>query len=225
MKVHIERLCLHFCLGCWERRTAIKYQRQRHNRIKKKINFLRWRMNLVFQDTDTLWLDYHQSLTDKCLTSMDLYLAQFPDIKVWFSSLCQVEKVFRLLKFSHKFLNQPASFPVNFTDKMKIRWNLDEIWTMFGQCVTCLDLSRQTAGDADAAAWCFGSRLASPSGTGRWWTLTAPGITSAACRRARRRTRPRSLRCVAGVLHVWVWCHTENLRNAWLEVVAVFRLL
>lgn len=36
----------------------------------------------VFQDTDTLWLDYHQSLTDKCLSSMDAYLAQFPDIKV-----------------------------------------------------------------------------------------------------------------------------------------------
>ncbi|XP_075870624.1 myc box-dependent-interacting protein 1b isoform X3 [Nelusetta ayraudi] len=38
-------------------------------------------MDTLAEDTDTLWLDYHQSLTDKCLTSMDLYLAQFPDIK------------------------------------------------------------------------------------------------------------------------------------------------
>lgn len=37
-------------------------------------------------------------------------------------------------------------------------------------------------------------RLASPSATGRWWTLTAPGITSPTCRRARRRTRSRSPR-------------------------------
>lgn len=41
-------------------------------------------MTSVFQDTDTLWLDYHQSLTDKCMASMDSYLAQFPDIKVGF---------------------------------------------------------------------------------------------------------------------------------------------
>ena len=36
----------------------------------------------VFQDTDTLWLDYHQNITDKSLSSLDTYLAQFPDIKV-----------------------------------------------------------------------------------------------------------------------------------------------
>lgn len=36
----------------------------------------------MFQDTDTLWLDYHQSITDKSLMTMDTYLAQFPDIKV-----------------------------------------------------------------------------------------------------------------------------------------------
>lgn len=36
----------------------------------------------VFQDTDTLWLDYHQNITDKSLIAMDTYLAQFPDIKV-----------------------------------------------------------------------------------------------------------------------------------------------
>lgn len=36
----------------------------------------------VFQDTDTLWLDYHQNIADKSLSSMDTYLSQFPDIKV-----------------------------------------------------------------------------------------------------------------------------------------------
>lgn len=34
------------------------------------------------QDTDTLWLDYHQNISDKSLTTMDAYVAQFPDIKV-----------------------------------------------------------------------------------------------------------------------------------------------
>lgn len=34
------------------------------------------------QDTDTLWLDYHQNINDKPLTTMDTYVAQFPDIKV-----------------------------------------------------------------------------------------------------------------------------------------------
>ncbi|XP_034035259.1 myc box-dependent-interacting protein 1b isoform X4 [Thalassophryne amazonica] len=33
------------------------------------------------EDTDTLWLDYHQNITDKSLTCVNSYLAQFPDIK------------------------------------------------------------------------------------------------------------------------------------------------
>ncbi|KAM8903052.1 myc box-dependent-interacting protein 1b isoform 6-T6 [Spinachia spinachia] len=38
-------------------------------------------MDAMTEDTDTLWLDYHQNITDKSLTSLDSYLAQFPDIK------------------------------------------------------------------------------------------------------------------------------------------------
>ncbi|KAL6115154.1 bin1 [Pungitius sinensis] len=38
-------------------------------------------MDAMKEDTDTLWLDYHQNITDKSLTSLDSYLAQFPDIK------------------------------------------------------------------------------------------------------------------------------------------------
>lgn len=38
-------------------------------------------MDALAEDTDTLWLDYHQSLTDKSLLTMDTYMAQFPDIK------------------------------------------------------------------------------------------------------------------------------------------------
>ncbi|XP_028255598.1 myc box-dependent-interacting protein 1b isoform X2 [Parambassis ranga] len=38
-------------------------------------------MDSLVEDTDTLWLDYHQNLTDKSLLPMDTYLAQFPDIK------------------------------------------------------------------------------------------------------------------------------------------------
>ncbi|XP_035533629.1 myc box-dependent-interacting protein 1b isoform X2 [Morone saxatilis] len=38
-------------------------------------------MDALVEDTDTLWLDYHQNLTDKSVTCMDTYLAQFPDIK------------------------------------------------------------------------------------------------------------------------------------------------
>ncbi|XP_053272986.1 myc box-dependent-interacting protein 1b isoform X1 [Pleuronectes platessa] len=38
-------------------------------------------MDALAEDTDTLWLDYHQSITDKSVTSMDTYLTQFPDIK------------------------------------------------------------------------------------------------------------------------------------------------
>uniref|UniRef100_A0A3B5LY28 Bridging integrator 1b n=1 Tax=Xiphophorus couchianus TaxID=32473 RepID=A0A3B5LY28_9TELE len=34
------------------------------------------------EDTDTLWMDYHQNLTDKSLLGLDTYLAQFPEIKV-----------------------------------------------------------------------------------------------------------------------------------------------
>ncbi|KAJ0062342.1 hypothetical protein NL108_010513 [Boleophthalmus pectinirostris] len=33
------------------------------------------------EDTDTLWLDFHQSLTDKSVVTVDTYLGQFPDIK------------------------------------------------------------------------------------------------------------------------------------------------
>ncbi|XP_070405742.1 myc box-dependent-interacting protein 1b isoform X4 [Nothobranchius furzeri] len=33
------------------------------------------------EDTDTLWLDYHQNITDKSLLCMDTYLLQFPEIK------------------------------------------------------------------------------------------------------------------------------------------------
>ncbi|XP_067315061.1 myc box-dependent-interacting protein 1b isoform X1 [Pseudorasbora parva] len=35
----------------------------------------------IAEDTDLLWQDFHQKLTDNALTSMDTYLAQFPDIK------------------------------------------------------------------------------------------------------------------------------------------------
>ncbi|XP_076579159.1 myc box-dependent-interacting protein 1b isoform X1 [Chaetodon auriga] len=38
-------------------------------------------MDNNLEDTDTLWLDYHQSITDKSMSSMDTYLSQFPDIK------------------------------------------------------------------------------------------------------------------------------------------------
>uniref|UniRef100_A0AAQ4NVQ5 Myc box-dependent-interacting protein 1 n=1 Tax=Gasterosteus aculeatus aculeatus TaxID=481459 RepID=A0AAQ4NVQ5_GASAC len=38
-------------------------------------------MDALTEDTDTLWLDYHQNIMDKPLTSLDSYLAQFPDIK------------------------------------------------------------------------------------------------------------------------------------------------
>ncbi|XP_049609688.1 myc box-dependent-interacting protein 1b isoform X7 [Syngnathus scovelli] len=33
------------------------------------------------EDTDTLWLDFHQNITDNSMVSVDSYLAQFPDIK------------------------------------------------------------------------------------------------------------------------------------------------
>uniref|UniRef100_A0A665W180 Myc box-dependent-interacting protein 1 n=1 Tax=Echeneis naucrates TaxID=173247 RepID=A0A665W180_ECHNA len=38
-------------------------------------------MDTLAEDTDTLWLDYHQNITDKSLVCMDTYLSQFPDIK------------------------------------------------------------------------------------------------------------------------------------------------
>ncbi|XP_042337669.1 myc box-dependent-interacting protein 1-like, partial [Plectropomus leopardus] len=38
-------------------------------------------MDSLTEDTDTVWLDYHQNITDKSLTTLDSYLAQFPDIK------------------------------------------------------------------------------------------------------------------------------------------------
>ncbi|XP_047432212.1 myc box-dependent-interacting protein 1b isoform X2 [Mugil cephalus] len=38
-------------------------------------------MDSLVEDTDTLWLDYHQNITDKSLVTMDTYLTQFPDIK------------------------------------------------------------------------------------------------------------------------------------------------
>ncbi|KAF7656881.1 hypothetical protein LDENG_00035180 [Lucifuga dentata] len=38
-------------------------------------------VDALAEDTDTLWLDYHQNVTDTSLLAMDTYLAQFPDIK------------------------------------------------------------------------------------------------------------------------------------------------
>ncbi|XP_065808274.1 myc box-dependent-interacting protein 1b isoform X9 [Labrus bergylta] len=38
-------------------------------------------MDNNLEDSDTLWLDYHQSLADKSVACMDTYLTQFPDIK------------------------------------------------------------------------------------------------------------------------------------------------
>ncbi|MEQ2257169.1 hypothetical protein ILYODFUR_031891, partial [Ilyodon furcidens] len=38
-------------------------------------------MDALVEDTDTLWLGYHQNLTDKTVLCMDTYLAQFPEIK------------------------------------------------------------------------------------------------------------------------------------------------
>ncbi|XP_056123103.1 myc box-dependent-interacting protein 1b isoform X6 [Rhinichthys klamathensis goyatoka] len=38
-------------------------------------------MDNNLEDTDLLWQDFHQNLTDNALISMDAYLAQFPDIK------------------------------------------------------------------------------------------------------------------------------------------------
>uniref|UniRef100_A0A7N6FEL3 Myc box-dependent-interacting protein 1 n=1 Tax=Anabas testudineus TaxID=64144 RepID=A0A7N6FEL3_ANATE len=38
-------------------------------------------LDAAAEDTDTLWLDFHQSITDKSMICMDSYLAQFPEIK------------------------------------------------------------------------------------------------------------------------------------------------
>ncbi|XP_039545272.1 myc box-dependent-interacting protein 1b isoform X1 [Pimephales promelas] len=38
-------------------------------------------MDNNLEDTDLLWQEFHQNLTDNALISMDVYLAQFPDIK------------------------------------------------------------------------------------------------------------------------------------------------
>ncbi|XDV36411.1 hypothetical protein PO909_006194 [Leuciscus waleckii] len=38
-------------------------------------------MDNNLEDTDLLWQEFHQNLTDNALISMDAYLAQFPDIK------------------------------------------------------------------------------------------------------------------------------------------------
>ncbi|XP_034721062.1 myc box-dependent-interacting protein 1-like [Etheostoma cragini] len=38
-------------------------------------------MDNNLEDTDTLWLDYHQNIMDKSMTTLDSYLNHFPDIK------------------------------------------------------------------------------------------------------------------------------------------------
>ncbi|XP_061535499.1 myc box-dependent-interacting protein 1b isoform X8 [Phycodurus eques] len=38
-------------------------------------------MDAMVEDTDTLWLDFHQNITDNSMLSIDSYLAQFPEIK------------------------------------------------------------------------------------------------------------------------------------------------
>ncbi|XP_061780097.1 myc box-dependent-interacting protein 1b isoform X5 [Nerophis lumbriciformis] len=38
-------------------------------------------MDAVVEDTDTMWLDFHQNITDSSVPSMDSYLTQFPEIK------------------------------------------------------------------------------------------------------------------------------------------------
>ncbi|XP_061535481.1 myc box-dependent-interacting protein 1b isoform X6 [Phycodurus eques] len=38
-------------------------------------------MDNNLEDTDTLWLDFHQNITDNSMLSIDSYLAQFPEIK------------------------------------------------------------------------------------------------------------------------------------------------
>ncbi|XP_077458704.1 myc box-dependent-interacting protein 1b isoform X7 [Stigmatopora argus] len=38
-------------------------------------------MDNNMEDTDTLWLDFHQNITDNSMLSIDSYLAQFPEIK------------------------------------------------------------------------------------------------------------------------------------------------
>ncbi|XP_061780099.1 myc box-dependent-interacting protein 1b isoform X6 [Nerophis lumbriciformis] len=38
-------------------------------------------MDNNLEDTDTMWLDFHQNITDSSVPSMDSYLTQFPEIK------------------------------------------------------------------------------------------------------------------------------------------------
>ncbi|XP_061745626.1 myc box-dependent-interacting protein 1b isoform X5 [Nerophis ophidion] len=38
-------------------------------------------MDALVEDTDTMWLDFHQNITDSSVPSMDSYLTQFPEIK------------------------------------------------------------------------------------------------------------------------------------------------
>ncbi|XP_061688013.1 myc box-dependent-interacting protein 1b isoform X6 [Syngnathoides biaculeatus] len=38
-------------------------------------------MDAMVEDTDTLWLDFHQNITDNSMLSIDSYLAQFPEIR------------------------------------------------------------------------------------------------------------------------------------------------
>ncbi|XP_064184088.1 myc box-dependent-interacting protein 1-like isoform X3 [Anguilla rostrata] len=38
-------------------------------------------LDVILEDTDLLWIDFHQKLVDQALISMDTYLGQFPDIK------------------------------------------------------------------------------------------------------------------------------------------------
>ncbi|XP_061898277.1 myc box-dependent-interacting protein 1b isoform X5 [Entelurus aequoreus] len=38
-------------------------------------------MDAMVEDTDTMWLDFHQNITDSSVPSMDSYLTQFPEIK------------------------------------------------------------------------------------------------------------------------------------------------
>ncbi|XP_077581314.1 myc box-dependent-interacting protein 1b isoform X2 [Stigmatopora nigra] len=38
-------------------------------------------MDNNMEDTDTLWLDFHQNITDNSMLSIDSYLAQFPEVK------------------------------------------------------------------------------------------------------------------------------------------------
>ncbi|XP_078147362.1 myc box-dependent-interacting protein 1b [Centroberyx gerrardi] len=53
-------------------------------------------VDAMAEDTDMLWTDYHQKMTDDSLSSLDTYLAQFPDIKAE-EELGRAQKVFEEL--------------------------------------------------------------------------------------------------------------------------------